>query len=230
MINTVKKTVCALVVLATTSSVVMAESIDVKVIGTITPGACKMTLSGGGVIDYGAIMLSSLRRDALNQLDNKQLDFAITCESPAKIALTGINGRLGTAAGTENNNSSGAAKIPNDIDRRNGDYVVGLGLDGDKKIGGYTISISNVVADNFDVDGIFKAVELTNWSAWKMLPLYGSSKLYGSVAKKGELQPVAFTTLAGKLNVQAYLNKTSELNLTKPVKLDGLTTVELVYL
>lgn len=230
MMNTVKKTVCTLVVLATTTSVVMAESIDVKVIGTITPGACKITLSGGGVVDYGAIMLSSLRRDALNQLDNKQLDFAITCESPAKIALTGIDGRPGTAAGTENGSSGGAAKTPNGIDDRNGEYVVGLGLDGNKKIGGYTISISNTVADNVNVDGIFKQGESEDWSAWKMLPLYSNSKLYGSVAKKGKLQPVAFTTLAGKLNVQAYLNKTSELNLTKPIKLDGLTTVELVYL
>lgn len=230
MMNTVKKTVCTLVVLATTSSVVMAESIDVKVIGTITPGACKITLSGDGVIDYGSIMLSSLKRDALNQLDNKQLDFAITCESPAKIALTGIDGRPGTTAGTQSDGSGGAAKTPNGIDASNGEYAVGLGLDGNKKIGGYTISISNTVADNVNVNGIFKQGESEDWSAWKMLPLYGNSKLYGSVAKKGEQQPIAFTTLAGKLNVQAYLNKTSELNLTKPIKLDGLTTVELVYL
>jgi len=30
--------------------------------------------------------------------------------------------------------------------------------------------------------------------------------------------------------VQAYINKASELDLTKPVILDGLSTIELVYL
>jgi hypothetical protein len=30
--------------------------------------------------------------------------------------------------------------------------------------------------------------------------------------------------------VQAYINKASELDLTKPIALDGLTTLELVYL
>jgi len=230
MMNTVKKTACALVVLATTSTVVMAESIDVKVTGTITPKACKMALTGGGVVDYGAIQPSSLKNDALNQLENKQLDFSITCDSPAKIALTAIDGRPGTTAATQSDNADGTAKIPDGIDNNNGDFVVGLGLDGDKKIGGYTISISNTVADNVNVEGIFRSVESDAWTKWKGLPLISSNKIIGSVTKAGEQQPVAFTTLAGKLNVQAYINKTSQLDITKPVKLDGLTTLELIYL
>ncbi|KFD14546.1 hypothetical protein GSMA_02017 [Serratia marcescens subsp. marcescens ATCC 13880] len=41
---------------------------------------------------------------------------------------------------------------------------------------------------------------------------------------------MAFTTVAGKLGVQAYITKTSELDLSKPINLDGLTSLELVYL
>ncbi|MCS3432612.1 DUF1120 domain-containing protein [Klebsiella sp. BIGb0407] len=229
MMNIVKKAACALVVLATTSSVVMAVSIDVKVIGTITPAACKPTLSGGGVIDYGKIQIAALKRDELNQLAAKQLDFAITCDSPAQVALTGINGRPGTAAGTASEQSGGSTKAPDGINTTYGDYVVGLGQDGNKKIGGYTISISNILADNVEVDGIYKANTLS-WRQWKGIAVYGGDKLLGSVAKKGELQPISFTTLSGKLNVQAYLNKISDLDITKPIKLDGLTTLELVYL
>lgn len=233
MMNAIKKTACALAVLAT-STAAMAESVDVKVIGTITPTACKPTLSGGGTVDYGIIPPASLKKDALNQLGNKQLDFAITCDAPVKLALTGINGRPGTAAGTEGENGGGSSVAPAGIDTSNGEYVVGLGLDGNKKVGGYTIGISNLVADNIDADGIYNSGDIKtksgDWLTWKVLPVYGGVKIYGSVAKKGEKQPIAFTTLAGKLNVQAYINKASELDLTKPVKLDGLTTLELVYL
>ncbi|UXZ19937.1 DUF1120 domain-containing protein [Pseudomonas sp. YeP6b] len=42
---------CALAVLATTSLSALADSVDVKVIGTITPASCKPTLAGGGVVD-----------------------------------------------------------------------------------------------------------------------------------------------------------------------------------
>ncbi|WP_139319892.1 DUF1120 domain-containing protein, partial [Serratia marcescens] len=63
MMNAVKKTTCALAVLATNSTAVMAESIDVKVIGTITPTACKPNFGGGGTIDYGNIQPASLSND-----------------------------------------------------------------------------------------------------------------------------------------------------------------------
>ena len=91
MMNAVKKTACALAVLAT-STAAMAESVDVKVIGTITPTACKPTLSGGGTVDYGIIPPASLKKDAFNQLDKRQLDFAITCDAPAKVAIAAKSG------------------------------------------------------------------------------------------------------------------------------------------
>lgn len=231
MMNAVKKTACALAVLATTSTAVMAESIDVKVIGTITPTACKPTLTGGGTIDYGTIAPASLKKDALNQLDNKQLDFAITCDAPAKVALKSINGRPNTAAGTtETGTFAGVA--PKGIARNNGNWVVGLGLDGNKKIGGYNISIADVFADGAAVDYIDQNGNSQNWekSSTSKNFLHWNQPFKASWSKPGTLTPVAFTTLAGKLNVQAYINKASELDLTKPVKLDGLTTLELVYL
>lgn len=55
--NAIKKNVCDLAVLAT-SNAVMAESIDVKVIGTITPTACKPTLTGSA-----PLITAILRRD-----------------------------------------------------------------------------------------------------------------------------------------------------------------------
>lgn len=230
MMNAVKKTACALAVLAT-STAVMAESIDVKVIGTITPTACKPTLTGGGTIDYGTIAPASLKKDAFNQLDNKQLDFAITCDAPAKVALKTINGRPNTAAGTtETGTFAGVA--PAGISRDNGNWVVGLGLDGSKKVGGYNIALKDVSVDGAAAGYLFQR---GGSNAWEKAPqdyngLQWNQQILRSWSKPGTLTPIAFTTLAGKLNVQAYINKASELDLTKPVKLDGLTTLELVYL
>ncbi|MGK8936242.1 hypothetical protein ACRS85_26935 [Pluralibacter gergoviae] len=42
--------------------------------------------------------------------------------------------------------------------------------------------------------------------------------------------PVAFKTLTGTLNVQAVINKGAELDLSKAVNLDGLSTIQLYYL
>jgi len=80
-------------------------------------------------------------------------------------------------------------------------------------------------------DGIVSPNKGKTWSkslsigSW----LGGSSSLY-SWANAGELQPVAFTTLTSTLKVQAAINKGSELDLTKAVTLDGLSSVQVYYL
>lgn len=226
MMNAVKKTACALAVLATTSTAVMAESIDVKVIGTITPTACKPTLTGGGTINYGTINPNTLKKDDFTVLAEKQIDFAITCDAPAKVALKAINGRTNTLAGAEEK-ASGYGITPVKI---NSQYAGGLGLDGGKKVGGYGMSFSSATVDNVKTDNIYRQGD---WAAgeWKLNNSRGVFSNIDSLFSWGsENSPIAFTTLSGKLGVQAYINKASELDLTKPVKLDGLTTLELVYL
>ncbi|MDG0798617.1 DUF1120 domain-containing protein [Pectobacterium punjabense] len=231
MMNTVTKTACALAVLAATSTSVMAESIDVRVIGTITPTACKPTLSGGGTIDYGVISPASLKKDSLNQLGIKSVDFAITCDAPAKVALKAINGRPNTVAGRGDDDKGGASYRPDNIGSAVADYVVGLGLDGNKKIGGYAIAMTNVSADGKSVDyGIQGLNSGDKWAKYGKSYFYYSVPVISSWFKPGTTDPIAFTTLVGKLDVQAYINKTSELDLSKPVKLDGLTTLEMHYL
>lgn len=230
MMNAVKKTACALAVLATTSTAVMAESIDVKVIGTITPAACKPTLSGGGTIDYGAIKPNTLKNDEFTVLAEKQIDFAITCDAPAKIALLAMSGRPNSAVRSDGTLSNISSSNPlfgyTDIN------AVGLGLDGQKGVGGYGLRLQpgTMKADGKDVDSIESLNNTDTWGKSTSGSLYKLGKLYSSWAATGTLTPIAFTTLSGKLGAQAYINKASELDLTKPVKLDGLTTLELVYL
>ncbi|HHR6039188.1 TPA: DUF1120 domain-containing protein [Providencia alcalifaciens] len=231
MMNVVKKTACALAVLAT-STAVMAESIDVKVIGTITPVACKPTLSGGGTIDYGTINPNTLKKDEITILTEKNIDFTITCDAPAKVAIKANSGRGESAV-----NKDGSLSVISTIDGLFGTTriaSVGLGLDGTKGVGGYGLRLQTgtMQADGKNVDSIQSNGNTTSWGKTEFGSLFNVITMdrYSSWAETGTLTPIAFTTLSGKLGAQAYINKASELDLTKPVKLDGLTTLELVYL
>ncbi|MFC0227266.1 DUF1120 domain-containing protein [Serratia aquatilis] len=233
MLNQIQKTVCALAVLATTSLPALAESIDVRVIGTIDPAACTPTLSGGGTIDYGTIKPTALATDAFTVLEEKQLDFAINCDAPAKVAITAHSQRGASAVNTDGSLAEIAA-VPGFFGGTGNAGVVGLGLDGTKGIGGYALRLAagTMTADGVAVDSIVANGNTTSWTVASSGSMFNTptSLRYASWAATGTTTPIAFTTLAGKLGVQAYINKTSELDLTKPVVLDGLTTLELVYL
>ncbi|WP_112362464.1 DUF1120 domain-containing protein, partial [Serratia quinivorans] len=214
-------------------SVFAADSVDLKVIGTIEPVACTPTLSGGGTVDYGTIKADTLKADDYTVLPLKSLDFSITCDGRTKVAVQAINGRLDSLAGATEG-TSGTGSTPVTLPELNSAGVAGLGLDGVAKIGGYGLVINptSLTADGVAVDSItWSAAGSTAWEKSATGGMFNSvpgRRL--SWAATGTLIPVTFKNMAGKLNVQAYINKASELDITKPIKLDGLTTIELVYL
>ncbi len=232
-----KKTICTLGLIAVTATAYAADSVDVKVIGTISPAACAPTLGGGGTVDYGTIKANALAADDYTTLAVKTVSLSITCDAPAKVGIHVLNGRPGTTAGAAEGGPMSSALAPVALlDIPAGQYpVVGLGADGTSDIGGYGIGIveSSLKVDGNAVDLIL--TDMSDRSRYTMedvdYPLYdpNNDSLF-TWAAPGTLTPVAFTTMAGTLNVQAYLNKASELDLTKEVQLDGLTTIEIVYL
>jgi Protein of unknown function (DUF1120) len=168
MLNKIQKTVCALVLLATTSLPAMAESIDVRIIGNIRPVACEPRLVDAS--DHGTIAAKTLNPASIKSLPSKILSFFIACGEPAKIAFTVIDIRLGTGL----NNRTG------------------LGMDG-----------SGANAVKIGVRAMYKV----NWT--KLGP---NTRLYYlnthfSVAKPGELVPLAFTKISSRLRVLAQINK-----------------------
>ncbi|EPL10037.1 hypothetical protein CF161_12731 [Pseudomonas sp. CF161] len=231
VINVIKKTTCALAVLAITSGTAIAESIDVKVIGTIKPPACTPTLAGGGTLDYGTILPNTLSDDAFTVLEEKQVEFSITCDAAAKVALNAKTGRALSAVdndGTLVDISAPGVAIFGNPDMR----AYGLGLAGTKGVGGYGLRLATgtMTADTQSVDSLYSDDATLTWVKGITGSLISTTARTFSWAKTGTLEPISFTTLSGKLGVQAYINKKSELDLTKPVQLDGLATLELVYL
>lgn len=217
------------------STPVLAESVDLTVIGTIIPAACTPALSSGGIIDYGDIASSTLSSSNYTALAEMNLDFTITCSAPAKVAMKAINGRVGTAAGAgaAGTNSDGTAPV--NLFAVAGVGVAGLGIDGTAQIGGYGVRITpgNTTADTLSVDTLSKTEAGATWvtEAATGGSLYSptTTRLI-SWAATGETVPVAITNLTGILGVQAYLNNTVALNLDHVITLNGMTTLELIYL
>ncbi|WP_447889747.1 DUF1120 domain-containing protein, partial [Serratia fonticola] len=220
MLNTIQKTVCALAVLSATALPALAESVDVRVVGTITPTACTPVLAGGGTIDYGNIQPSSLAKDTYTVLDEKQLDFSITCDAPAKVAIKATSQR-GNSAVSQADGSLSIVSTGNTLFGATGVGAYGLGLDAGKGIGGYGLRLAagTMMADDVAVDSIQANGNTTTWAKTAAGSLIGlpTSIRYATWAATGTTTPIAFTTLTGKLGVQAYINKASELDLTKPV-------------
>lgn len=85
------------------------------------------------------------------------------------------------------------------------------------------------------VDSIYKSADaaVTTWTKGNTKSSLATSSdqlTLTSWAASGTLLPTALKNLASTLSVQAYINKASALDMTKPVKLDGLATIEVVYL
>lgn len=231
MKNTFKQTACMLAILATSTTVMAADNLDVKVIGTIAPAACVPTVSGGGTLDYGNLRPETLKQDEFTVLDEKQIDFTITCDAPAKVAIAATSGRGASAVKQDGSLAEMSSGHP--LFGGTNAAAVGLGLHGEKGIGGYGLRLAadTVRADGKPVDSIQSHGNTTTWTKTEYGSLFNTtSQRYNSWAASGTLEPVAFTTLTGKLGAHAYINKASELDLTKPVQLDGLSTLQLIYL
>ncbi|MBA0189799.1 DUF1120 domain-containing protein [Pectobacterium odoriferum] len=239
MMNKVTKTACALAVLTATSTSAMAESIDIKVIGTIPPAACKPALTGGGIIDYGVIPAESLKKDTPTALEEKQVDFSITCDAHTRVAVRAIGLKADTATNTLKSQAGAYGAFEGQIfNIKKNVNVTGLGTSDDgKNIGGYGIRL---VPDSYTIDGRSSALLVRKNSSEKWnANIFDNGSMLSYSDKDHQITwtekgytgtPIAFKAVAGKLAVQAYITQASALDLTKPVKLDGLTTLELLYL
>ncbi|MBS0897217.1 DUF1120 domain-containing protein [Pantoea dispersa] len=230
MMKKMMKTTCALVVLAASCNV-MAESVDMRVTGAVTPIACKPVLANNGIVDYGNINTNILSNDNYTFLPSKDISLTISCTAPAKIALLATNARLGSTLSDIQEGPSGTAWpiIRGSIPLMSG--VAGLGMDGDKKIGAYTLISVDTKADGESVKRL-RSSDKTSWTGGFSDSFFDQNGnfRYMSWYKDDLIEPVAFKNLTSTIRVMTYINKASELDLTKPVKLDGQTNFEMFYL
>lgn len=130
--------------LAMSSSVFAASSVELAVKGLITPSACAPSLSSGGIVDHGKISAKDLRPDGWTVLKSHNLQLGITCDAPTLLALKGID-NVGDAHDPRNS--------------------YGLGLVSGKKLGSFSLTLSNPIADGAAISMIESSDNGLTWRA-----------------------------------------------------------------
>ncbi|WP_312629314.1 DUF1120 domain-containing protein [Scandinavium sp.] len=224
MNRSVKLIAVAALVLAAGQAMAVDDNVDVKVTGQIVPPACVPAISGGAVFDYGSIKAASLAQDDYTVLSGKSLSFTVKCDAPMKIAFktTDIrkdSGFLGPA---------GIKLLGADSKDK---QLSGLGMINGISIGGYVLGLAGTsyLADGSSVSAIYST---DNGSTWKVGGgwLLDDNKLNSVASSDDMTAPIPLTTLSAYISAQAILNKGSELDLTKVINLDGMSTIQVIYL
>lgn len=196
--------------LAMSSTVFAASSVDLTVKGLITPSACAPSLSNGGVIDHGKVAAKDLKLDNYTLLGNHRLELAITCDAPTLLALKG----------TDNQGSS-----------YDHDNAYGLGLVSGKKLGGYTLILDNPMADGAVIsligsrDNGLSWLETSPGDVWPVVDLAS----FGD-RSTGSLAPAPVQQVTAGLMVQTIIAPTAGMDLTSEVPIYGSATIEVKYL
>lgn len=224
-----KKTLACAVLAVTSHAALAANNLEMKVRGNITPVACNITLGNGGIIDYGNISPEKLISDNYLLLETKAISLEINCEAPIKIGIKTISLRASTAPdGVQFPSGNNRLVIKGKVYS----YHHGLGLSNGMKIGGYSMSTAYNATS---ADGKpAKPINSSQGEAWK-IPSYGSliGKYNDNIqtwSELNKLEPMTFKNLNTNLFIHPYINKKSALDFNQPLKLDGVSTIELVYL
>ncbi|MDQ0705915.1 hypothetical protein QF043_004707 [Pseudomonas sp. W3I7] len=194
--------------LAMTSSVLAASSVDLTVKGLITPSACTPSLPGD--VDFGKIASKDLNVDTRTWLERQTLQLSVNCDAATLFAIHPVDNRAGSAAYA---------------------FAFGLGLINDtQKLGAFSLAFSNPVAETpstlvamYNAEG--------RWT--ELLPDDGIAPndlvALGSRGDSG-WAPHPIKDAIMDVTVVASIEPARNLTLTSEVAIDGSATFEVRYL
>jgi len=189
--------------LTLSASAIAQPTANLTVTGKIAPAACSLTLSGGGVLDFGKVSTSPLDS---TWLPNKTVNLKVACGADTRFALKTIDNR----------------KASNPIVSINS---YGLG----NKISYYTLHIEgNQQGDGKPVVQLFSKNNGSSWATATSGTTPFRNDGIAGFARPGGTTAESFQNLALELIVTPRIFPTK--NLTDDIFLDGSATIELVYL
>ncbi|MCZ0544889.1 DUF1120 domain-containing protein [Escherichia coli] len=249
--NLTTAAICAALSVAAFSAMATdSTDTELTIIGEYTPGACTPVVTGSGIVDYGKHHNSALnptgKSNKLVQLGRKNSTLNITCTAPTLIAVTSKDNRQSTIVAL--NDTSYIEKAYDTlVDMKGTKNAFGLGsAPNGQKIGAASIGIdrSNGGIHAADDTGEIPVdlIQTDHWSAatptWKAssngafcsLTSCSAIERGYSVAKTGELTPVAITAVTFPLLIDAAVNDNTILGSDETIKLDGNVTISVQYL
>ncbi|KZE20658.1 DUF1120 domain-containing protein [Cronobacter sakazakii] len=206
-----------------------ADSVDLKVTGTLINGSCTPSLENGGVVDYGNIPLDSLSKTQTNQLGTKVTHLNVQCTSAMQVAWVITDNKNDSVAAVDISDSNGT--VTQSIQK------FGLGKTaGNINLGAWFIRVTGaqqydgIDANTLYNDSIKNYTPGSNWeSTWLGVPYNDGSRGY-TLGEKGINQPVAAKSFYYTLDISAAIQGTDTLAISDKTYLDGAATISLVYL
>lgn len=207
-----------------------AQAAELKVIGSIIPGACDITLGNGGIVDFGA--QSKTVTMALAQIvghyapASKSLPFTLTCSAPTPLAIS-----------VADNKSTTLSLLGDSTDP----YRYGLGLTGSSKIGAYTIGHTDFLivktaggAVEVPAGLLARPIASAATAPFAIAGLdaiyFGPSNALAFSGDRASLVPIALVGVKGNLVIQPLYNKDVIDKSNTEIKLDGSATISVNYL
>lgn len=211
-----------LIFLGTASAAHAASTANLKVTGVIRPGACDLTLSSRGTVDYGTIARTALSVTAPTALPEKIIAFVINCPgSASKTAITLTDNRAETVING----------IIRSIDNSLGDKAAfGLGSANNRHLGVYGVQFHAVNGESGLLNPYHRADSSASWRRNTEIADHyfsGDQKSWGISEISG---PSAFKRITGYLNIRAVIDKLGNLPAGDDLQLNGSATLEVIYL
>lgn len=213
---------CLLALLASASlSIAAAPSTELKVVGTLKPLACSLSLSNAGYVIYGLISSSSLSKTNVTVLPTRSATFSVACDAPTRIALTFSDNRQSSKV-RGLFEYTGAVHTGWHMDRT----MYGLGTASGANIGAFQLGIGNVQQDGAALYGAQSSYSGDgNWGRDTTgLVAHGRFYAWGSYGA------ASLKNITGELSVTPVLQKNISQLTGEQINLDGSVTVELHYL
>ena len=211
-----------------------ADTTELKVKGSVKPPSCTLNLAAGGVIDYGNIPPSRLSNTAATKLERRTTAFNIDCATgKAMVALKLSDNRASSVVPAIMSFSNGY---------KDDNFAYGLGIVDGKKVGIYTVSMTKVQADGYNIAlylnrGLGSDPTIWNNAYSSNGAFFRPTLIYTwapndpeSTRTAAQHAPGAFSTVAGELTVEVTIDKLANLPVRDAIPLDGSSTLELVYL
>lgn len=190
-----------------------ANSVDLRVTGTITPAACNISMVGGGNFDLGIISSSSLAATQKTALPTSAAqDLSVVCSAPTLVGIKVLDNRKNTHTNFD-------------------DDDFGLGQDSaGNDIGWYNIKLLNPSIDTTNGTLIRSSDAGSTWAGSRPELMNHNANSITSWSTSAGADPVAVTTVIQPIQILPFINPENALDTSSDIAIDGSATIELVYL
>ncbi|WP_421207335.1 DUF1120 domain-containing protein [Aeromonas sp. 601027] len=215
---TFNKAMLACLMMSAGSALAAGPTAELKITGTVSPGACVPTLDAGGIVDFGETSINDLPETGTLKLAAKELNGTLVCTGATKVAISFADNR--------------ASSVPTHTDEpTDANTAFGLGTTTDGiNIGSYSLAFTAIQGDGIDGD-LLSSANKTTWGKMAFNDKLNNQKAtqYLSFATSGTSAPTEARAFNFTLKVEPSLS--SDLRgITETANLDGNTTINFEYM